>query len=154
MRLILPALLCMFLLIILIPIAFGLLKTMQIQNDPRQKEFLGGTVPGNLPNGPYTGTDLQGAAWLGKRFSAKTATGINVFTTSEKYPFKMSTGFGITDKNLKVIKIDYSQNKNPWWLKFLQDEIVETSPGKFLGKIQVNVIPGLPFSLGYFELKK
>lgn len=159
MKLVFFVLLSVILLIAITAILFGILRTMAVQNDPRQKEFLGGTVPENLPDGIHKGIFSQKTTWQGKKFEASSSSGINIFkddqgNITEKYPFKLSTGMGITDKNLKVLKIDYSQNKQPWWLKFILDEVVEVSPGKFLGKVHLNLIPNVPFTLGYFRLEK
>ncbi|TSC66197.1 MAG: hypothetical protein CEO21_242, partial [Microgenomates group bacterium Gr01-1014_80] len=82
--------------------------------------------------------------------------GINIFKDTdgnqERYPFKTYTGKGLQD-NKEVLKIDYSANKDPWWLRFILDEIVETAPGKYLGKVHIQVLPGTGFSLGYFKLE-
>lgn len=159
MKLILLALLVFILILIVLAIFFGLLRTIQIQHKPQQKEFFSGTVPKELPNGLYRGT-VSGlnTTWEGKRFDASESSGINVFKNgsnyNEKYPFKTYFGKGVQDKELEVVKIDYSANKDPWWLRFILDEVVEVSPGKYLGKVHVTIIPGLPFSVGYFRLEK
>lgn len=159
MKLILVALVVIILILILLAILLGLFRTIQIQHKPQQKEFVSGIVPKELPNGLYRGT-VSGlnTTWEGKRFDASNSSGINVFRNGndrdEKYPFKTYVGEGIQDKNLKVVKIDYSANKNPWWLRYILDEVVEVAPGKYLGKVHVTIIPGLPFSVGYFRLEK
>lgn len=158
MKLVLLALLCVLLIFALIVILLGILRSIQIQNNPQQKEFLNGTVPKDLPNGLYKGKVGLKTNWQGKRFDASASAGINVFKkngqTSESYPFKTYVGPGAQDKNLKVLKIDYSENKKPWWLRYILDEVVEVSPGKYLGKLHITAIPGLPFSLGFFRLEK
>lgn len=158
MKLVLVLLLCIVLILILLAAIFGIARTIQIQNKPQQKDFFGGSVPKELPNGLYKGTVNLKTTWQGKRFDASSSAGINVFKNGdkreEKYPFKTYVGDGVQDKNLKVIKIDYSENQDPWWLKYILDEVVEVSSGKYLGKVHIIVIPGLPFTLGYFQLEK
>ena len=155
--------------IIVVLIVLGFLRTWQLERSANQKVFAGGTVPNPLPNGLYNGT-VPGhtVSWLGKKFfatgesasggDASEGTGINVFQngsgTSEKYPFKTYIGKGAHDGALDVIKIDYNIAGNPLWLKPILDEIVEVSPNKFLGKLQLRIIPGYPFTLTYFELTK
>ena len=162
--------------IIVVLIVLGVLRTWQLERSANQKVFAGGTVPNPLPNGLYNGT-VPGhtVSWLGKKFfatgesasggDASEGTGINVFTpldmklsngvtTTEKYPFKTYIGKGAHDGALDVIKIDYNIAGNPLWLRPILDEIVEISPGHYLGKLQLRIIPGYPFTLTYFELTK
>ncbi len=98
-------------------------------------------------------------SWIGKKFHGANATGINLFHDEkggqvEKYPFITSTGKGLLDKNLDVLKIQYNVKGNSLWLRFIVDEMVEITPNQYLGKMQITVIPGLPFSVLYFDLKK
>jgi hypothetical protein len=143
--------------IILIALAtvftFATLRTWQVQNNPFQKTFLSGSVPSKLPEGLYKG-EVPGRtfSWKGKKFNTG-GKGINVFPDGDKYPFKYYEAIGLQD-NKKVIRIDYNLSENPLWLRFIVDEIVETSPGKYLGKLHVQLFPGLVASLGYFKLEK
>ncbi|MFS8159040.1 MAG: hypothetical protein ACMG6E_02285 [Candidatus Roizmanbacteria bacterium] len=73
---------------------------------------------------------------------------------TKKYPFRVYTGKGTQDKSLTVLKIDYSENRHPWWLRFILDEVVETSPHHLLGKVHVTFLPGLPMTLELFRLEK
>ena len=135
------------------------LRTIQLEHSPNQKLFLSGTIPNPLPNGLYNGSAPGHTfSWLGKKFSAANSSGINLFkndaTTTEKYPFKTSLGLGVRDHALNVFKINYNLPANPFWLRPILDEIVEIAPGHYLGKLQVRFIPGFPFTLSYFELKK
>lgn len=133
-----------------IVILLGSIRTWQTKNSPNQKIFSAGKVPSKL-TGFYKG-NVKGlkTTWQGKEFSK--SEGINVFQDGSKnYPFKTYVAKGLTD-NIDVLKIDYSQNKSPWWLKYILDELVEISPGKYLGKVHITVIPGLPFTVGYFSL--
>ena len=141
--------------IIILPILLGLIRTWQTQNSSNQKLFLSGHVPNPLPNGSYKGSvgNIK-TGWQGKKFDASASAGINLISGKEVYPFKTYAGKGIQDKNLGVYKIDYNIPTNPLWLKFILDEIVEVSPNHFLGKVHLKIIPGLPFTLGYFRLEK
>ncbi len=111
-----------------------------------------------MPDGVYQGDIGRATSWVGKKFDAQTSSGINVFNENgakvEKYPFITSTNKGVVDKNLDVIKIDYNVPENPFWLRLIADEIVEIAPNEYSGKMFVKVIPGFPFALLYFRLKK
>ena len=141
-------------LLIILPLLLGLLRTWQVQNSSYQKLFLSGKIPDPLPNNLYKGSVNFKTTWQGKKFDATNSAGINIIDNNEKYPFKTYTGKGLQDKNLDVFKIDYNIKENPLWLRFILDEIVEIEKNKFLGKVHINLIPGLPFSLGYFRLEK
>lgn len=138
-------------------IILGSYRTLQTRMSPNQKLFASGKVPGNL-NGFYKGkVSGYNINWQGKKFDATKSTGVNIFKdgdkTNERYPFKTYSGKGVAD-NMEVLKIDYSENKSPWWLRFILDELVETKPGKYLGKVHITAILGLPFTVGYFTLVK
>jgi len=145
-------------------LVFGLvmllvLRSYQVQNKVEQKEFLSGTVPTALPEGFYKGSvGAIKVSWAGKKFDATNSAGINVFNdngkTSEAYRFAMYIAKGLQEKDKNVLRIDYSQNERPLWLRFFVDEIVEVAPGKFLGKIHLHVINGFPLTLGLFRLEK
>lgn len=133
------------------------LQTFRTQTSPNQKIFLSGTLPKNLPDGLYKG-EVPGHkfTWVGKKFDSKTGMGINIFNngkTTEAYPFKFYKSSGLQD-NIQVVRIDYNLPENPIWLRFIVDEIVETSPNKFLGKLHIKILPGIVASLGYFTLEK
>ncbi len=123
-----------------------------------QDMFLKGKVPDKLPEGLFRG-EVPGHkfSWQGKKFSAQNKRGINIFKNgeliTENYPFKFYQAKGLQDNN-EVIRIDYNLPENPLWLRFIVDEIVETSPNKYLGKLHVRLFPGLVASLGYFKLEK
>ncbi len=143
----------------------GIFRTWQIQASPSQEIFLKGLVPSPKLDGLYRGIFVgHNTSWKGKKLNAAESNGINIFAGHntapgsngqvEKYPFKTYVGKGLLDKNLDVLKIDYNVSGNPWWLKFIVDEVVQTAPGEYLGKMQLNIIPGIPFGVLYFELKK
>lgn len=125
----------------------------QANRQPEQAEFnKGATSP--LPNGPYNGTaTVAMGSWLGKQFDEAKKIGVNRFADGNRYEFATSVAHSLTDSQ-EVIKIDYNQPSNHWWLRLVTDEIVQVAPNEYLGKIQVTLVPGLPFTYGYFRLKK
>ncbi|MES2953069.1 MAG: hypothetical protein V4674_00730 [Patescibacteria group bacterium] len=132
----------------------------KVERDPLQKDFLTGTAD-PLPDGFYKGTSPSFSVgnWLGKEFKAEEKTGFNVFTRGGsrnlEYPFTMHVTKGARDEALSVIKIDYNRPENPWYLRFFAyDEIVRLSDGRYLGKIQIEVIRGVPFTIGWFWQEK
>ncbi len=151
----------LFILLFLLCIIIGVLlfATFRTQMSSNQKIFLGGKVPLQSPDGLYRGSAVHTFSWLGKRFDAKNSGGINIFrnsdgTEGERYPFKTYIASGIRDTNLQVIKIDYNLPENPFWLRMVLDEIVETAPGKYVGKLHLRITSGTSFALGYFFLEK
>jgi len=145
--------------IIIIIIALGFFRNWQVQHNSEQKLFLLGKVPNPKPNGFYKGSvSFQQNIWQGKTFDKIADTGINILKKHGKnitlFPFTTYVGKGLQDKNLDVLKIDYNNNKNPWWARIIVDEIVETKPHHYLGKAHVLLIPFFPFTLGYFQLEK
>lgn len=153
-----PLLLTLFFITISVVLSLGLYRSWKTQMSPNQKNFLLGKVSKSLPDGFYKGsvTGLK-SSWQGKKFDAKSKTGINIFKKennfSENYPFKIYPSKGLADE-LEVLRIDYNIPQNPFWLRFIKDEIVEVGKDKFLGKLNVNLIPGITFPLGYFRLEK
>lgn len=159
-RAVIVSLLKLFALCVLAAAAVGLVRTWHMEHSKNQKLFLGGVVPNPAPDGLYRGS-VSGpkVSWLGKRFSAATSRGINSFDDDtdgqrEQYPFRTYVGKGLRDLGTDVFKIDYNVPENPWWLRTILDEIVEIDPGHYLGKVHVQLIPGYPFTLAYFELEK
>ncbi len=141
---------------LLILISLGLYKTYKVEHSANQDLFRNGKLPNPLPDGFYKGNSFNGlgADWQGKVFDANKQTGINRFKNGQRYVFKTYEAQGLRDRATTVLRIDYNQPGNPWWLHFIVDEIVETSPGHYLGKVHLRIIPGLPFTLSYFELSK
>ncbi len=122
-----------------------------------QKIFSSGKVPKELPNGFYKGhVERIKVSWQGKKFDAKSGTGVNIFKNGdqliEKYPFKIYKAEGLKDRMI-VLRIDYNLPQNPFWVRLVVDEVVETSPDNFLGKINLK-LTGFSLTLGYFTLKK
>lgn len=139
-------------------IIFGLGRTWQVEHSPDQTMFLNGQAPIIAPQGLYRGS-VPGhkVSWLGKKFDAIHQNGINLFddgrgNQTERFPFVTVYGKGLRDKNLELLKIDYNIQENPLWLRPILDEVVQVGQNDFLGKVHLRVIPGLPFTLGYFKL--
>lgn len=122
------------------------------QTSGLQSDFLAGTIPLTLPDGLYQGTVNLKTSWLGKRFDRDNQTGINILQDRDAFPFKTSVGPGNVDPKLQVVKIDYNVPANPFYLRPIMDEIVETKSGHFLGKLQLRLLPGVSIALGYFTL--
>jgi hypothetical protein len=150
--------------IVVLPVAavtlYGVVRTQKVEGDPRQKVFVSAHAPDAGISGLHRGS-LQGreVSWKGKKFRPEDHTGINVFLTKdggleERYPFRTYVGHGIKDKKTEVLKIDYGLKGNPWWLRRIVDEVVETQPGVLLGKVHVKWVLGLTFTMGYFRLEK
>lgn len=157
MKLLILGILALILIALGIAILIGIWRTWKIQTNPLQGQFLKGKVPQNL-SGFYKGAVAGlNTNWQGKKFDSRRSAGINIFKETEgnreRFPFKTYSGKGLQD-NMEVLKIDYSDNKDPWWLRFILDELVETSPGKYLGKVHIQILPGFGFTMGYFKLEK
>jgi len=151
-------LLSLFIIVIVIYL-LGITRTNKVHGAPEQSEFLSGTIPHRLPDGFYTGSvKYFQTPWLGKEFDRKKSMGINHFhwrgKTAKEYPFKFTVEKGLQDKEKEVIRIDYNLPKNPFWIRMIVDEIVETEPHHFLGKVHLRLPKKLIFSLGYFRLEK
>jgi hypothetical protein len=139
-------------------ITAGLARTLQTQRGPKQDEFRAGRVPAE-PDGFYEGSaDFDTRGWKGKTYKQAEHRGINIFdgdgSRREQFPFRTYVGPGLRDREIEVLKIDYDIPENPRWLRSILDEVVEVGEGKLLGKIHARLVPGLPFSLGYFQLER
>ena len=148
------------LLAILVLIFLGFLRTFQLLHSKEQRLFLKGRIPFAPPDGFLKGY-VKGpkVPWLGKRFDFKTHSGINIFhygfgSQKEQYPFKTSLGPSLCDGAIEVIRVDYDVAQNWFWIRLILDEIVEIETGHFLGKLQFRLIPGIPFTLAFFELQR
>jgi len=138
----------------------GAVRTYKMEHGAMQEQFIKGKAQGSSLDGDYIGeaVGLKETSWKGKTLSHADKTGINrIMEGSElvkKYPFKFFVRKGLRDKKMDVIVLDYNQPGNSWWLKYIVDEMVEVSAEKYLGKVHVQVIPGIVFTLGYFTLSK
>ncbi len=112
--------------------------------------FLQGTMPEPLLDGLYNGNTAIRSNWLGKRFYADKNRGLNRFSDGERYEFATGSAKSLSSNN-KVLKLDYNQPGNPWWLKLIVDEVSQVEPGKYQGKVYIKVGPTF-FTLTYFEL--
>lgn len=132
------------------------MRTWEMEKRPEQALFAGGAAK-EPAVGKYKGSsgDYKGS-WQGKVIQGE-GKGANVFNRdgqeSIKYPFAYSLGRGVRDKKLEVVVLDYNQPGNPWWLRFIRDEMVATGENQYLGKVHVWVLPNYYFTLGYFSLE-
>lgn len=160
---------------------FWPLVTVLVGTSKRQKEFTAGSLPQAPPEGFYTGSAyLLGGGpvpWLGKSFESANSLGFNIFTpqgaallkilmpfyklfrknkegNTDAFFFKTRTGPALKDGALNVIKLDYDSTENPFLIRIILDEIVETAPGEYLGKVHLKFFPGLYSTIGFFGLKK
>ncbi|MBI1857237.1 hypothetical protein HY003_01130 [Candidatus Saccharibacteria bacterium] len=132
--------------------ALGTYYNYRASHRPEQTRFSQGGLPTKTLDGFYKG-NRPGSAWQGKTFNGSAQSGINNFTDGDKYVFKTLVAKGLKDDK-QVLKIDYNQPHNPWWLRYVVDELVQTSDGKYLGKVNLKILPGLPITITYFELTK
>lgn len=138
----------------------GEIRTMQVRSSFQQKTFLAGRIPFPAPKGFYTGSvpGMQGSPWQGKRFDPSKASGINIFVydgkPTAKYTFQTSISAGARDPQIQVFRINYNNPKNPWWVRFFLDEVVAVKPGHLLGKLSLEIIPGRPYQMTFFDLQQ
>ncbi|MEP7104150.1 MAG: hypothetical protein ABI721_05590 [Candidatus Dojkabacteria bacterium] len=132
--------------------------TMRTKSMSEQELFTNSKFPDPIPNGDLKGNADNQGSWLGKSFDSAAGTGINRFnddgmiTRSSK--FVTYKGNSITDPEKEVLTIDYNIPENPIFLRVILDELVEIAPGKYLGKLQLRIIPFIPFTVQYFRLEK
>ncbi len=139
---------------------YGFYRSWKTGTAPEYALFVAGSAPAILPaEGLWKGSvpELGKISWQGKKFLPGNR-GINLFeksgTTSEAYPFAFLITDSIGFPGKKILKLDYRQKENPWWLQFITDEMVSTGSDKFLGIVYITLIPGTPFRMGYFRLEK
>jgi hypothetical protein len=144
--------------IVILVFVFFFVRNWQVESSDQGKAFATSSAPVVKLEGFYKGGIALPikVTWLGKKFDAKTQTGINVFDDGvgnqyDAYPFTTSVS---TTSSSSPLYIDYNQSANPFWLRPVVDELVEITPGQYLGKLTVRIIPGYPFSLGFFKLQK
>ena len=73
---------------------------------------------------------------------------------TDAYYFNTSTSRGFRDKEIDTFKLDYDSPENPFLIRIILDEIVETSPNEYLGKVHMKVFPGYYATIGFFGLRK
>lgn len=167
--------------VILIWLAFFTLLNYISGQSHRQAKFVGGKLPDSPPSGFYKGTAYllggRPVPWLGKSFEANNNRGFNIFAptgasllkvmtpfyklfrqnadgNTDAYYFKTSTSQGFKDKGIDTFKLDYDSPENPFLIRIILDEIVETAPDEYLGKVHMKVFPGYYATIGYFGLRK
>ncbi len=147
--------------IIALPIAAALYVMSRTARDPRNAVFAEGRVPDPFPHGVHHGTvpgyERLAQVWRGKRFDAAEATGINLVGVGarmkEAFPFEMYVAPRLDGEKGEVLRIDYDIPRNPFWLRWVVDELVEIGSGQYLGKAWLRMIPGFPFGVVFFELR-
>ncbi len=144
------------LIILVSGVSIGLTKLSKML--PQQHEFVSGKVPDPKPNGDYKGKAIVTGPWQGKTFDASKSAGINLIkskgSVTKQFPFKTSVDTGLKDQNVKVLRLDYNLDANPFWLKPVEDELVQTGKNQYLGKLNYRLIPNHPFTFGFFTLEK
>ena len=132
---------------ILLIIVAGLVRTWQVEHSLNQKLFSAGSLPKNLDGFYYGKVARLETSWVGKEFNASSSSGINRFQdNSKKYPFK-------TYAKGDSLILDYNVPENPFYIRFIVDELVQTGRDQFLGKLHINLL-GISTSLGLFSLEK
>ena len=115
--------------------------------------FHNGKYPDAPLDGAYDGKFDGKTDWLGKKFDATNSKGINIFS-GDKERFVFTTERAKTLKgDQEVLHINYNQPGNPFWLRFIVDELVQTDAGKYQGKVFIKIGP-LDFTLTYFKLSE
>ena len=146
-----------------------------------QEKFVNGTLPEPPPDGFYNGSAYllgnRPVPWLGKSFESENDKGFNIFTpqgvsllkimtplyklfrknadgNTDAYYFKTLTGPGFKDARIDTFKLDYASPENPFLIGIILDEIVETAPQEYLGKVHMKVFPRYYATIGFFGLRK
>lgn len=137
----------------------GYVRTYMVEQKSEQVSFTKGTADLSALDGDYNGVAHgYSGTWQGKTIFKNKQTGINRFLYGEKleqkYPFALSVHKALRDTGKDVIVLNYNQLGNPWWLKYIVDEIVQTGPQEYLGKVHVKITSDIVFTLGYFSLTK
>lgn len=116
--------------------------------------------------------------WLGKRFHAESQTGDNVFKEGMRFwghiywpryhgyrpygrdlltafPFHTSTGPGALNPDVQVLKLDYSDPRNPGFIvRDVLDELVQVTGNYYLGKAYIRRRGGTYRLAAFFALQK
>lgn len=144
--------------VVIAAVLWGLRRTYKVEHGANEELFQAGTADMTALDGDFTGTVTgYNGSWQGKTFMRTENAGINRFLENgaivTKYPFKTYVGKGLRNEELDVIKLDYNQPGNPWWLQYIVDEIVLVAPAKYLGKVHIHLMSGVTFSVGYFTIE-
>lgn len=170
-----------FIAIVILWLAFFALLNFISGKSHWQAKFVTGKLPDPAPSGFYRGSAYllgnRPVPWMGKSFEQENDLGFNTFTprgakllkimtpfyklfrvnvdgNTDAYYFKTATGGGFKDKDIETFKLDYDSRENPFLIRIILDEIVETAPDEYLGKVHMKVFPGYYSTIGYFGLKK
>lgn len=162
-------------------LGFWMLVTFFVGQSDRQKQFVAASAPTDGPDGFYNGAAYllgnRPVPWLGKSFEATNSKGFNIFTptgasllrvmtpfyklfrqnadgNTDAYYFETSTSPGFRDKQISTFKLDYDAPENPFLIRIILDEMVETAPAEYLGKVHMKVFPGYYATIGFFGLRK
>jgi hypothetical protein len=140
-------------------VGLGYIQTWQLNHNGLHQEFISGDSPVFGIDGFLSGSaPIPTLNWLGKRFDSSNHVGINVFRGQteeyEKYRFKTSLNKGLYDNSLDVFRLDYNHPQNPFWVRPVVDELMQVGNGEYLGKMHYRLIPGFPFTLTFFRLRK
>ena len=134
----------------LLALAAGAIITYRTERRPDNQRYLDGTYPTSELDGPYNAIQPAGGNWLGKRIDGANHSGINRFKNGERYVFKLEP---VKDGSRQVMRLNYNQPGNPWWLHRVIDEMVQVGEQHYLGKVFVK-FPFLPrVTVAFFELK-
>lgn len=149
------AVVALFLIIAGLLLLYG--RTYVVESQKEQNVFMSGIADLSELDGDYQGVAYgYSGSWQGKTIFKNKQSGINRFVydavPENKYPFTLSLQQALRDKDKDVIVLDYNQKGNPWWLKYIVDEMVKVGPQQYLGKVHVRLAPGIVFTLGYFSL--
>lgn len=115
--------------------------------------FVAGKMPQPALDGIYNGNTQTKSNWQGKRFIASDQSGLNIFEDGERYKFKTASAKSLSSDN-QVLKLDYNQAGNPWWLRLIVDEISQVNDNEYQGKVYLKVGPLPDVPLTYFQLQK
>ncbi len=146
--------------LILLMFVLGMFRAYKMEHNAMQEQFQKGVANIATLDGEYNGVahGYEGTSWKGKTLNRTNHMGINRFmkdgVASTNYPFQFSLRKGLRDKDMDVITLDYNQKENPWWLKYVVDEMVEVAPREYLGKVHLKIAPSIVVTLGYFTLSK
>jgi hypothetical protein len=136
---------------------FSVIFSYKQEHQSENNAFKFGSLPAEPLDGFYQGNPQSRTDWQGKVFDQSNHSGINKFGEATRYTFSTSTIKSLRS-NQQVIRLNYNQPRNPWWLKYIVDEIVEMPPDssgsaarKFQGKVFVKIGPFV-WTLTYFQL--
>ena len=157
-------LILIILLAVAVVIVWAQMRTWEMEKRPEQALFASGSATLPKENYSYKGSSGEyKGSWQGKEFLPD-GKGVNAFRQGPgmfieqpsfytKYPFHYYVGEAVRDNDLQVVVLDYNQPGNPWWLRFIRDEMVATGEHTYLGKVHVRFLPNYYFTLGYFTLE-